>query len=110
MSADDVAVDLEGFDSKSNFGSFLKGIVGGLSLEAPSNSAIKAVFKNQGHVITGTIEIQSSEGLFSANAEGRNSRETALRICREIRTQLRYWKKRRRVGRANFSNYGNITK
>lgn len=95
MQIEDVRIHLKGFEKKDRFGCFVKSLVDDIHLEAPSDSTTTASFTKSEAYVTGSIQISSSEGVFSARAEGCNPRKVALEVARELRKQLRNWRRTR---------------
>src|SRR5689334_9611347 len=91
----DVSLTMNGFDANSKFAEFAKTLIDDLHRLAPSDATTRASFTKLESQTSGSIQISSIHGTFSAQAQGRNAREVAYRVTREIREQLSAWKKNR---------------
>lgn len=98
MMSDDVRLEIKGFSKDSKFGSFVKSVVDQLHLEAPSDATTTASFTKFENLVTGAIQISSSQGVFSAQGQGHKARDVVFKTVKKVRKQLRAWKKARFAG------------
>lgn len=93
----DVHYQFNGFDENSKFPFLVKELIGQLHLEAPSDATTTASFTKYERLVSGAVQISSAEGVFSALGRSHNARGVLFQILRQLRIQLKEWKKKRFV-------------
>jgi len=90
---DDVRIELSGFKDEPEFAGYVKKLIDQIHYEeAPSDASTMASFTKYESYVTGAIQVSSSQGVFSAKAEGNNERDVVYKVFQDIFNQLRTWK------------------
>lgn len=88
-------IDYAGFIPSIDETSSVTSAVERVHMEAPSDSLTKLFFKKTGDSIEGVLEVISSNGSFSAQAQGEELMALADSLIQSVRAQLRSWKELR---------------